>query len=181
MVLIENGKFSKVISFLHRLENVDANFVRLYYEINISSKHYSHNYVTMTPLHLIQAQTSEGFKYIPAKEIKPGDFLKHYDRKQNSFIYARVRHIEPLQINKSGIYSPLTESGTIVVDDIHVSCFSVVKNHQLTSFVFNLFNWGIGISNMDLFFSADELFVKFSVLLFKFSNLFGLTKLILNV
>lgn len=45
----------------------------------------------------------------------------------NEFVPTRVVNIA--QEQKRGIYSPITSQGTIVVNDMFVSCYSSVENH----------------------------------------------------
>ncbi len=51
-----------------------------------------------------------------------------------------VTKVETVALEKSGIYAPLTEQGTIIVDNVHASCYSMVKNHKIAHFLFNILN-----------------------------------------
>lgn len=45
----------------------------------------------------------------------------------NEFVTDQV--VRVVQERKRGIYSPITSRGTIVVNDVHVSCYSSFENH----------------------------------------------------
>lgn len=41
-----------------------------------------------------------------------------------------LRVVAVRNVTRIGAYSPLTENGNILVNDIHASCYSVVQQHQ---------------------------------------------------
>lgn len=169
--------FSKVVSFFHRVENIDASFVRIYFNLKQNS---SDNYITLTPRHLILVKEANDnqsdFEYKPAMKIKPGDELKYYDHETKFQKIVTVNLIETVDLKNSGIYAPLTETGTIIVDNIHVSCYSMVKNHRLAQFFFSLIN-NIG----SVFDVASNTYVSYSKVLYEALNLLNLSSLFLNV
>jgi hypothetical protein len=153
----KKARFSRVVSFLHRIENIDARFVRIQYEIirSINKSDFNstlisekllqqRNYITLTPRHLILARDNSqnsNFEYLPAAKVNLGYSLKFFDFSTKSFSIVNVTNKTELYILKSGIYAPLTESGTLIVDNIHVSCFSLAKSHRLAQFFFEIFNF----------------------------------------
>lgn len=178
LVMVGENEFSKVISFLHQVDGIDAEFIRLYFE---SPTEAGANFITLTPKHLISAQTSGDFEYIPAREVRIGDVLKHHDMIKGRLSYVRVDKVERVYLKGSGIYAPLTESGTLIVDNVHVSCFSMVKDHHLATNVYRGFNWLVGLTKLNSVCSSHELFTYFTELLYKFASVFGITSVFLNI
>lgn len=178
-VMVGENEFSKVISFLHRIENIDAEFVRIYYESNQEDQ--INGYITMTPKHLIMVETSQGFNFIPANSIKTENVLRYYDSKDDSFRYVKVKKVELVKIENSGIYAPLTETGSLVVDNIHVSCFSMVKSHSLAEIVYKAANWLINISGLDKIYSSNEALIDFTEFLLKLVQTLGVSSVFLNI
>ena len=216
-------KFSRVVSFLHKIENIDADFVRLHYEIIethnseldeiIHSEHH-HRYraasipslsivknatnksaksliemtqikkthVTLTPKHLILVNSKNDksnttFSYIPAEQVSVGDRMKYYD--YNLKIHRTVsvvRKEDKLRLKEAGIYAPLTESGTIIVDNIHASCYSLVKNHKLAQLFFAILNH-LG----NLIKITSESYLTYSKFFFDFLNFIQMSDFFLNL
>lgn len=134
-------EFSKIVSFLHRIENESATFVRLHFE----TPQVEPSYITLSAKHLILASRpnkddEDSFEYIPAMSVQVDDHLKYFDSTLNEELVVRVVDTETVDLGQSGIYAPLTESGTLIVDDIHVSCFAMVKSHHLAQFIFSILN-----------------------------------------
>lgn len=134
VVLDENNvvKYSKVIGFLHRIENIKTEFIRLFYDLknNVS--------ITLTPKHLIWTIGQHNYK--PAELVNIGDLLQFYHVKSNTHQTVKIHRIERIVLNE-GIYSPLTESGTLLVDNIKVSCYSIIRNHYVANFFYDLLNY----------------------------------------
>jgi hypothetical protein len=159
-------KFERVISFLDRIENIDASFIRLSYNVNDTIN----NFITLTPRHLIFTQRDG---YIPANTVKIGDRILLL--KQNKYIKVYVNKIEELNLKNSGIYAPLTESGEIIVNNIKCSCYSMVKSHKLTQFIFNSIHFFIGT------FNSQTVYDYIIQNLYCFISYFNLKNIILNL
>ena len=211
-------KFSRVVSFLHRIENIDADFVRLHYEIvethnseldemihlehhryraasmpslpglNRSSKslvemtRVKKTHVTLTPKHLILVNSKNDksnttCSYIPAEQVNGGERIKYYD--YNLKIHRTVtvvRKEDKLKLQSAGIYAPLTESGTIIVDNIHASCYSMVKNHKLAQLFYAILNH-LG----NLIKITSESYLTYSKFFFDFLNFIQMSDFFLNL
>ena len=171
-------KFSKVVSFLHKIESIDANFKRIHYNSSAEDQN-KLNYITLTDKHLIlvgKPQPNNTFNFVPAREVRIGDMLKYYDYNRKISKMVTVTKVENVGLEKSGIYSPLTEQGTIVVDNIHVSCYSMIKNHKVAQFFFNLLN-----SLSDVFKLTSSSYVNYSKILFDMLDFAQLTSFFLNI
>jgi len=173
-------KFSKIVSFLHKVENVNAQFKRIYFNSSQNSTTL-YNHITITEKHLIlvgkryENGSTETFNYIPARDIEIGDMLKYYDYNPKVHRIVYVYKIENIALDK-GIYAPLTEQGTIVVDNILVSCYSMVKNHKLAQMFFNL------LSHLNSVFKVtSQNYDYYSKILFQIIDFANLTSWFLNV
>jgi hypothetical protein len=169
MVMINENSFSKVLTFLHKIESINAKFIRIYY-----NQEQSH--VTLTPKHLISVKSDNRseFDYIAANQVKIGDELNYFDLNLNKSQIVRVNRIELLELN--GIYAPLTESGTLIVDNIYVSCYSLVKSHQAAHFFFNI----LFIIKKFIMISSDAC-LDYAKYLYDFVEYFKLSDLFLNI
>ena len=176
-VLVRNDenqelKFSRVLSFFERLDEVQADFIRLEYEL----ENKVHKFLTITPRHLIfvSEQYASGFDYKPAFEVKIGYFFEYFNQDLNSTQIAKV--VAAKYVKSIGVYAPLTEIGHLIVDDIHVSCFSMVKSHKITQFFFNL----VKIFKTILYLPAD-VYLDISVVILEALKITKLSYLFLNV
>ena len=121
--------FSKFVFYLHKEENTLAYFIQITTNKNkilkISEKHLISKMNTAT----------NRIDYVFAKDLNHSDLIVI---SQNGMInYEEVVKIE--QVEEMGIYAPLTESGTIIVDNILASCYAHVDNHELAHFAFKLY------------------------------------------
>lgn len=134
----QNGQFtlSPVIAFLHRSPNEKKTFI----QIETDSGHT----LSITPKHLIfvpedkhindlDQSGSSGIVAQMAREVQIGqDILIQDNAKQ--FRSAKV-----VQINvviERGLYAPLTEEGTVIVNDILASSYSHVNSHYIAHAAF---------------------------------------------
>ncbi len=126
-------KFSKVVSFFHNLPGVSAKFVRL---------HTDENFITLTPLHLIlsKGKLVNDFEFLPAADVKAGDSIKLFNHHLNQLKSVLVLKVDVFELKNSGVYAPLTETGTIIVDSFQASCFALVKSHNLTQMFYTVLN-----------------------------------------
>lgn len=126
-------KYSKVILFLDR----HSENRRLFFTIDTENN----RSITLTPSHLIYTATlwNSDFKSGPAvfaRDIQPGDYI--YVRRSVLDLsltvekVLRVRH----HVDK-GVFAPLTQEGTIVVDNILASCYAVVNSQKVAHWAFS--------------------------------------------
>ena len=84
----------------------------------------------MSSTHLVALSNGE-FKY--ANQLKPNDLILKYDF--SKMIY-KIEEIERIQYKKvKGFAAPLTLEGTILVDDILVSCYALIQSHTLAHLI----------------------------------------------
>uniref|UniRef100_A0A914PQM5 Uncharacterized protein n=1 Tax=Panagrolaimus davidi TaxID=227884 RepID=A0A914PQM5_9BILA len=148
----ENGEigYSKVMSWIHRKPNFMAEFIKFTLAngkyLKISNKHYiykgncENDEIATSP---------KKFQVVFAENVSIHDCLYTLNSK-NELIETRISSIEMVQ--EKGIYAPLTETGTIIVNNIFASCYSNVDakylHYSLPSFtevvknVFSFFHLG---------------------------------------
>jgi hypothetical protein len=106
-VLDANMTFTKVVGWLHQDSALDCEFLRI---------EYGSGSIELTPDHLLFCPVSG--KYIPANDAVSVEV---------PFIDGTllVKHIQgKRRFNSCGIYAPLTTSGSLLVDGVHVSCYA---------------------------------------------------------
>lgn len=117
--------FSEVILFLDYNPTEKRQF--------LSIKLASGRTLTLTPTHLVLLGHAKNVRTIFAESIKVGDVLLVSDP-NNNIIEDSV-----VQINgviRTGVYAPLTETGTVVVNDVVVSCYATVDSQSLADWAF---------------------------------------------
>ncbi|KAM4626386.1 indian hedgehog protein isoform 1-T1 [Discoglossus pictus] len=93
--------------------------------------------LSLTPTHLIfvadnfSVPASE-FQAVFASDVKPGQYILVSG--VPGLIPARVLSVST-KID-TGVYAPLTQHGTLVVDEVVVSCFALVQKQNLAQLVF---------------------------------------------
>lgn len=108
-VLTSEG-YQPVETFFHRDPSVQGDFVRINDSITLSSGHF------------VAVDSKDNF--IPANEVKVGEHVVIVDG-----VAVPVALVET--VAAKGIYAPVTESGTIVVDGVLASCYSNVESHEM--------------------------------------------------
>jgi hypothetical protein len=175
------SQFSKIIGFLHKIENISSEFVRLYYD----SEKNENKYISLTPKHLIWTKKkSDEFEFIPAYKIKENDILKYYDFDSKTERLVKVKKSIKIYLENSGIYAPLTETGTLIVDNILVSCYSIIKSHDLAQKFFKCLHVIKRLIIEQFFYdnlSINNLYEDYAMFLFKIISFIRLDSFILNV
>lgn len=116
--------------------------------IETESKHR----ISLTAFHLIGVFQSEGnFDFLPAKNVRRGNFLRVLDR--NRTFLSPVVKIDVER--KRGWFAPLSDDGTLFVNDVFVSSFALVRSHRAAQNFFFLFRL---YSRVFTFFSANDPF-----------------------
>jgi len=163
--------FSRVITFLHKIEGVDAEFK----EIVFSTPEHGEQSLLITPGHLIySASGNSDYEYKPASQVRVGDLVEYHER-EFGVRNLKISDIRSVMLNGSGIYAPLTENGNIIVDNIHASCYAMVKSHSLAQFAFSAVAYFKEIIGLQ-----SDVYLKFSQASFNFVNFFNLNEFIFN-
>jgi hypothetical protein len=111
--------YTKVLTYLHRDDNVEADFFLIKTKLNKALK--------LSAKHLIAKRNdnSQNLEYVYAKDLKVGDKLLSEDSES----LLRIEEIEI--VSGKGAYAPLTESGTLLVNGVLASCYAKVSSHRL--------------------------------------------------
>uniref|UniRef100_A0A914CZQ9 Hedgehog n=1 Tax=Acrobeloides nanus TaxID=290746 RepID=A0A914CZQ9_9BILA len=113
------NKYDPILSFLHRLPEQEAEFI----QFNLTND----KILKITPNHLIykvdcnQEYSNEdinNLKAVPSQTINLNDCLLSWSESIST-------------IKQKGIFAPLTTGGTILVNGIYASCYSVSENYSL--------------------------------------------------
>jgi len=109
LVLGEGGEWTPVVSWMHREEGVESEFVKVTHANGV---------ITLSPDHMIWVRDSQNERHaLAAMDLSIGDLLIDGEGEtQEIFSLETV-------IDQEGYYAPLTSSGDIVVDGMLCSCF----------------------------------------------------------
>ena len=118
--VIDNNEIrtEPVITFIHRQPEVMQEFIR----ITTMKK----NILKITEDHLMFVEKIGEAIAIPARNVKVGDTV--YVKVNHSVETDAVRSIST--VYEKGVYAPVTLSGTILVNDVHTSCYFDVLSHE---------------------------------------------------
>ena len=115
--VIANNEISSepVITFIHRQEDVGQRFLRI---TTLTKKVL--NFLKITEDHLILVEKEGEASAIPARNVIVGDtvYVRGDRRAQETDAVQGHSHVY-----EKGVYAPVTLSGTILVNDVHTSCY----------------------------------------------------------
>uniref|UniRef100_A0A087XU99 Hedgehog protein n=1 Tax=Poecilia formosa TaxID=48698 RepID=A0A087XU99_POEFO len=124
--------YSPVVSFLDRQPNA----TRTFYVIGTDG---GHN-ITLTAAHLIfvtecpSRLTGSGMRTVFASEVQPGQCVfTSSGRSKSDPRLSVVTFVE--EQTSTGLYAPLTQHGSIVVNSVLASCYAAVDSHYLSHWV----------------------------------------------
>ena len=106
-VLGSDFKYTRITGWLHREEQVEAHFIDI---------HHANGVLSVSSDHLLYCTIA--CDYVRASEVQEVETM-HID---GSLVPSKIIRREPRTI--TGIYAPLTASGTLMVSGVHASCYS---------------------------------------------------------
>ena len=119
LVITKNGiQSDPVITFIHRQPEVVEEFLKI-----ITRKE---KMLLITADHLLFVELMGQATAIPARDVKIGDTV--YVRGSHGSETDLVRSIST--VYEKGAYAPVTLSGSILVNDVHTSCYFDVLSHE---------------------------------------------------
>ena len=136
--LTKRSAFTKFINYLH----VDKSIKAEYISIETSQSSIA---IKISPLHLIprlkrQAQKDgdktlkkSDIEFVFAKDLQLGDMLFTAEHDVNGQVEKIVKMT---RVRAGGAYAPLTESGTLLVNNFLASCYANTYSHDLAHMVF---------------------------------------------
>ena len=109
-----------VITFIHREQEKRQEFLSITTTKN--------NNLKITEDHLLFVEKNGLSQAIPARDVKIGDTV--YVKQNGLMKTATVQDIST--VYEKGVYAPVTRSGTILINDVHTSCYFDVLSHKLS-------------------------------------------------
>ena len=117
--------FSEVVTFLHYEPKTFATYITIQ-TMSGTLLHVSSN-------HLVFSVTPDGPTFKPkavmASCIKRGDYTLEIKSPSSQIQSTQVTSID--RIRKQGVYAPMTQCGTIVVDSALTSCYASYPSHTI--------------------------------------------------
>lgn len=118
-------EYSEVILFLDRNTEERREFLRIHT--------LKGNVLTLTPSHMLLKGNLSSPETIFAENLQEDDVLLVKDS-NNSLSVDIVSRIEPILL--TGVYAPLTKTGTILVNSVAASCYAVVDSQSIAHWSF---------------------------------------------
>ena len=133
--------YSKVESWIHRMPEVNADFIKFTLEdgkvLKITNKHFIYRGDCSNAGNYTDFSTASN-DMVYAEEVEESDCL--FVQQNNRLIERRITQID--YVKEKGIYAPMTSNTNIMVNDIHASCFNIIKNKEMqTSLALHLKWW----------------------------------------
>ncbi|XP_078660994.1 sonic hedgehog protein-like [Branchiostoma floridae x Branchiostoma belcheri] len=123
--------FSEVLTFMDR----DSRGPWVYYTIHTEDRNTT---VTATPSHLVFVTESRDpsaarvAKFM--SDVRSGEFLLTPESAGGGF--RKVEIVSVTMREEKGAYAPLTVHGTVVVDNVAMSCYALIESQALAHWVF---------------------------------------------
>jgi len=120
--------YSPVIAFLHHDLDEQASYKRIRTKnarIELSDRHLIHRH-------------NDGFVWAE-KLLKGDEILVISSEHTNKTNWEEI--IDITDIDKQGLIAPLTEQGTIIVNNVHASCYALVKSHTIGHLALTPYRW----------------------------------------
>ncbi|XP_034028300.1 desert hedgehog protein [Thalassophryne amazonica] len=122
--------FSRVLLFLHRNPDICSTFLSLETEDG--------HRLTLTPNHLVFLSLyprlhSSGFQAQFAGRAKIGDYVLIHTEK-GLLLPSRITSVSTVE--SVGVFAPLTEDGTLFIDEVLTSSYALVEDHRLAHWAF---------------------------------------------
>ncbi|PFX21654.1 putative protein PHLOEM PROTEIN 2-LIKE A3 [Stylophora pistillata] len=119
LVITSNGiQSDTVITFIHRQPEIVEEFLKI-----VTTKK---KILLITADHLLFVEVMRQATAIPARDVKIGDTV--YVKGSHGSEKDSVRSIST--VYEKGAYAPVSLSGTILVNDVHTSCYFDVLSHE---------------------------------------------------
>jgi len=136
-----NGEltFSKVLLFLDRVEGEVREFVEISTEDGKT--------LSLTPSHLIYVDHQTWQNEVSPEDVEESSFVAVFASDvsvgDRVLVAASTGELIPqtvtsktLKWRQEGAFAPLTETGSVVVDGVAVSCYAVVDSHRVAHLAF---------------------------------------------
>ena len=127
-------KVDEVLAFSHQLApgKGDQTYIRLTLDNGAV--------LSATSRHLICTADKDEFsscEYVFAENVSPGSYVYYIDAGGRAPVaMQRVSNVT-VDISDQGLYSPLTSTGTLIVNGVLVSCYATLPSHSLMHFLWS--------------------------------------------
>ena len=121
--------FSEVVTFLH----YESKTIATYMAIQTKSGallHVSGNHLVFS---VTQNKAKLKFKAVIASCLQPGDYILGINNPSSQVQSTQVANITV--VDKQGVYAPMTQCGTIIVDKSVASCYASYPSHSIAHVV----------------------------------------------
>jgi hypothetical protein len=125
-VITEDGRveFSPTVGWLHR----EPEGIGAYLRITTSRRQ-----INISEAHLLATVKGGRVEFVPASEAVVGTAVLECDTAPGAnggvAVWGNaVQRVEKVQLK--GVYAPLTQAGTIVVDGVGASCYACTRSHK---------------------------------------------------
>lgn len=116
--------FDEVIMLLH--QNHDS-AIKDYVKITTENQ----NVIVLSRYHLIFVSKTQS---VFSKDVRAGQNVYIYNALTKELEMKVVTNIS--YVEKTGMYAPLTRSGTIIVNNVYASCYAMFPSHRISHAVF---------------------------------------------
>uniref|UniRef100_A0AC34QKX9 Uncharacterized protein n=1 Tax=Panagrolaimus sp. JU765 TaxID=591449 RepID=A0AC34QKX9_9BILA len=132
--------YSRVESWIHKMPKTMAEFIKFTLENGKTLKITGKHFIFRGDCSNVGSNVS--FEYansdmVYADEIEQNHCLFVHENGQ--LIETRIHKIE--HVKEQGIYAPMTSNTNIIVNDIHASCFNIIKNKEMQDSFSQHFSW----------------------------------------
>ena len=121
--------FSEVITFLHYEPKTIATYMAIQTKSG-ALLHVSGNHLVFS---VTQDKAKLKFKAVIASCLQPGDYILGINSPSYQVQSTQVANITA--VRKEGVYAPMTQCGTIVVDSSVASCYASYPSHTVAHVV----------------------------------------------
>ena len=121
-------KWEPVYEISHRDPNAQVDIVTITVENQLAQ-------IEMTPKHVIPVQRFNVLNHsteetVFAEEVKRGDWVFVWNTNE---LWIEPKKVVKVEYKRGqGIYAPMTYSGTLIVNDVKVSCYANIKSHSVS-------------------------------------------------
>ncbi|XP_039259434.2 desert hedgehog protein A-like [Styela clava] len=134
---------SDIILMMHKSEDDIADFLTISVTSSLLESR-THRQITLTQNHLIFVHSSNPYKRarwrpraVYASEVKEGDVVYMKSLLRGNITEATLANVTRVKkVKRSGVYAPLTDAGTVVVDGVVASCYAVFDNEPISHALF---------------------------------------------
>ena len=134
-----NREYSEVSMMMHKQTNVTvADYVEITTESGQTVVLSSHHLIPIiSESDSLTSNSKPNFVF--SKNVRVSDYLISYSSTNQKMNKSRVVSVR--QVTRVGAYAPLSHTGTLVVNDVYVSCYAMFPSHVISHYVFSVWRW----------------------------------------